>query len=280
MTGAPDYFSKDLLKGKVAIVTGGGSGIGRVISLELARHGAIVAAAARKLDRLEAVADEIKAAGGEALAVAADVSDHEQVEAMVETVVSKFGRVDIMVNNAAANFIWPSEKLTAVRWRKVIDIVLNGTFNCSLEAGKRMLEQGGGSIINIVACYAWTGGPGFLASASAKGGVVAMTRTLGVEWARRGVRVNAIAPGVIDTPQTRERLWPTEEIVKKMLDGVPVGRFGVEQDVSNLVLYLSSPMASYITGEVVVADGGQNLGKGAMEMLGSLAIAKRARVKS
>jgi NAD(P)-dependent dehydrogenase (short-subunit alcohol dehydrogenase family) len=272
-------FTKDLLKGQVAVVTGGGTGLGRAMAQRLAEHGSHVVLAARKLDRLEEAAAELKALGVKALAVATDVSDHEQVRALFERVDAEFGKVDLLVNNAAANFIRPSETLTSVRWRKVIDIVLNGSFNCALEAGKRMIKQKSGSIVSIVAAYAWTGGPGLAPSASAKAGVVALTRTLGVEWARHGVRVNAICPGFIDTPQTRERLWPEEWMRELLLDSVPSHGFGKEDDVSNLVLYLASPMAAYINGEVIVVDAGESLGKGAMKLIEKAGIVRRARPK-
>lgn len=272
-----DAFSKDILRGKVAAVTGGGSGIGKVIAEDLARHGAKVALLARNLERLELEAQAIRGSGGEAKAFACDVSDADQVKRAAEAVEAAFGRTDILVNNAAANFIWPSEKLTAVRWRKVIDIVLNGTFNCSVEFGKRMLARGSGRIVNIVASYAWTGAPGLAPSASAKAGVVALTRSLGVEWASRGVLVNAISPGPIDVPQTRERLWPTPEMEKKLLSGIPTGRFGTEADVSALVLFLASELGRNVTGEVIVTDGGQHLGKGALDMLDQLDTVRRQR---
>ena len=270
-------FDKDLFKGKVAVVTGGGTGIGRGIALALARHGADVALAARSVDRLEAVAGEIRALGRRSLAVACDVAEHEQVKAAAERIEAELGPVSLLVNNAAANFIWPSEKLTAVRWRKVIDIVLNGTFHGCLEFGKRMLERGGGSIVNIVASYAWQGAPGLAPSASAKAGVVTLTQTLGAEWAPRGVRVNAVSPGPIDVPQTRERLWPTSEMRDKLLKQVPAGRFGLEEDVANAVLYLASPAASYVTGDVLVVDGGQCLGRGALDFLDDLAVIRKGR---
>lgn len=270
-------FVKDMLKDKVAVVTGGGSGIGRVIAEELSAHGAHVVLAARQVDRLESLAGSLNGSGRRCLAVGTDVSDIKQVKALFKRVDEEFGRVDIHINNAAANFIRPSETLTAVRWRKVIDIVLNGSFNCALEAGKRMLKQGSGNIINIVAAYAWTGAPGLAPSASAKAGVVALTRSLGVEWADRGVRVNAICPGFIDTPQTRERLWPEEWIREALMKGIPSGRFGTEKDVSNLVLYLASPMGGYINGEVIVADGGESLGKGASEIIKKTGAVRRAR---
>ncbi|MBI4346678.1 MAG: SDR family oxidoreductase, partial [Elusimicrobia bacterium] len=175
-----------------------------------------------------------------------------------------------LVNNAAANFIRPTEMLTPVRWKKVIDIVLNGSFYCALEAGRVMLKQGSGSIVSLVATYAWTGAPGLAPSCSAKAGVVALTKTLGAEWAGRGVRVNAIAPGFIDTPQSRERLWPTPEMVQRIASKIPAGRFGSELDAANLVLYLASPAGRYVSGEVITADGGHCLGKGALEILETL----------
>ena len=270
-------FDKNLVKDKVAVVTGAGTGIGKVIAEELAAHGAHVVLAARQLDRLESAAKDISANGPKSIAVAVDISDMDQVKALFDRVDAEFGRVDILVNNAAANFIRPSEALTSVRWRKVIDIVLNGTFNCSLEAGKRMIKQKSGNIISIVAAYAWTGGPGLAPSVSAKAGVVALTRTLGVEWAQYGIRVNAIAPGFIDTPQTRERLWPEPWMQEMLLDSVPGRKFGSEKDVSNMVLYLASPMGGYVTGEVVVVDGGESLGKGALALIKKAGIIRKAR---
>ncbi|MBI4386494.1 MAG: SDR family oxidoreductase [Elusimicrobia bacterium] len=265
-----EALRENLLHGQVAVVTGGGTGIGKIIARDLASHGARVVIASRNLERLEATAAELRALGGSVKAAACDISDPAQVKTLANAVLAEHGRADILVNNAAANFIWPSEKMTPVRWRKVIDIVLNGTFYCSLEFGSGMLAQSSGSIVNIVAAYAWTGAPGLAPSASAKAGVMALTRTLGAEWAGRGVRVNAIAPGPIDVPQTRERLWPTEEMRRKVLAGTPLGRFGSEEDVSALVLFLSSELGRNITGEVITTDGGQSLGRGALDMLGEI----------
>ncbi|MBI2069138.1 MAG: SDR family oxidoreductase [Elusimicrobia bacterium] len=262
------YFVKDLLKDQVALITGAGTGIGKIIGLELARHGAHIILVSRNAERLEAAAQEIRALGPKALVIPTDISDIKQVKTMSAKAVEEFGHVDCLINNAAANFVRPTEAITSVRWEKVVDIVLNGTFFCTNEIGRKMLQRGSGKIINMVATYAWTGGPGFAPSVSAKAGVVALTQTLGAEWAGRGVLVNAIAPGAINTPQTEEKLWPLPEIQQKLLKSIPLGRFGTEHDVANLILYLASPMGNYIAGEIIVVDGGWWLGKGAMEMMG------------
>lgn len=273
-------YSPDLLKDKVAVVTGGGTGIGLTVARAFAAHGARVVLAARQLDRLEAAAAELTLGGRPALAVACDISEPDSVAALFEKVDAELGGVDVLINNAAANFIRPSEALTSVRWRKIIDIVLNGTFQCTLEAGRRMLKRGDGAVLNMVAAYAWQGAPGLAASASAKAGVVALTRTLGVEWAKRGVRVNAVCPGLVDTPQSRERLWPEDWMREELLSNVPMGRFGSEGEVADAALFLCSPLARYVTGEVLVVDGGESLGKGALKIIEKAGVVRRARPKA
>jgi NAD(P)-dependent dehydrogenase (short-subunit alcohol dehydrogenase family) len=254
-------YSKDLLKGRVAVVTGGGTGIGKSTALALASHGADVVLASRDGERLAAAAAEIaKATGRKALGVATDVSDPKAVAALFDEAEAKAGPVSILVNGAAANFVRPSEMLTSVRFRKVVDIVLHGSFNCAIEAGRRMLKRGDGTIVSLLASYAWTGAPGFLPSAAAKAGVQAMTKTLGVEWIGRGVRVNAVCPGLIDTAQSRERLWPEEWMREALLESVPTGKFGTEQDVANAVLFLCAPETKYIAGETLVVDAGTSVG--------------------
>ena len=254
-------YDKALLAGKVAVVTGGGTGIGKAVAAALASHGADVALAARDGERLEAAAAEIrKATGRRAIGVPTDVADAKAVAALFETVEAELGPVSILVNGAAANFVRPSEMLTSVRFRKVIDIVLHGSFNCAMEAGRRMLSRGEGTIVSLLASYAWTGAPGFLPSAAAKSAVQAMTKTLGVEWHGRGVRVNAVCPGLIDTPQSRERLWPEPWMRELLLDSVPGGKFGTEADVSNAVLFLCAPETRYVAGETLVVDAGTSLG--------------------
>jgi NAD(P)-dependent dehydrogenase (short-subunit alcohol dehydrogenase family) len=254
-------YEKTLLKGKAAIVTGGGTGIGKAVALALARHGADVALAARDGERLEAAEKEIASATGrKAVGIATDVSDAKQVAALFDAAEEKLGPISIVINGAAANFVRPSEMLTSVRFRKVIDIVLQGSFNCSIEGGRRMLARGEGTIISLLATYAWTGAPGFLPSAAAKAGVQAMTKTLGVEWIGRGVRVNAVCPGLIDTAQSRERLWPEKWMSDALLESVPNGKFGTEEDVANAVLFLCAPETKYVAGETLVVDAGTAVG--------------------
>jgi len=251
------------LKGRVALITGGGTGIGFAIASEYARLGARLALASRSPDHLEPAARELAARGTEVIAIPTDVRVPEEVDRLVAQAVERFGGIDILVNNAAGNFICPAENLSVNGWNAVVNIVLNGTFYCSRAAGLRMIESGrGGSILNIVAAYAWTGGPGTIHSASAKGGVVAMTRTLAVEWARHKIRVNALAPGPVETEGAGSRLWAAPEMRKAMLQSIPRGRIGTVEEVAQAAAYLVSDFADFITGEVLVMDGGQWLGKG------------------
>ena len=251
------------LEGRVAIVTGGGTGIGFSIASEYVRLGARVVLASRNPEHLEPAARDLAGRGAEVIALPTDVRIPEEVDRMVSETVRRFGSVDILVNNAAGNFICPAEKLSPNGWNAVVNIVLNGTFYCSRAAGLRMIESGrGGSILNIVAAYAWTGGPGTVHSASAKAGVVCMTRTLAVEWARYKIRVNAIAPGPVETEGAGRKLWASAETRKAMLDAIPRSRIGNVQEIAHAAAYLVSDYADFITGEVLVVDGGQWLGKG------------------
>lgn len=250
------------LQGKTAVVTGGGSGIGLGIATQLARLGAHVLLAGRKQERLEAAADGLRQAGGQATAVPTDIRDAEQVDKLMNTAVEQTGRLDILVNNAAGNFIVDSDKLSVNGWNSVVNTVLNGTFYCTRAAGLKMIESGnGGKILSVVASYAWTGGPRTVHSVAAKAGVVAMTRTLGVEWAHHGIRVNAICPGPTDTEGARP-LWADPEEEKRLRGKIPVGRFGTVEEVAQAASYLLSPFSDFVNGEVFVIDGGEWLGKG------------------
>lgn len=238
-------------EGRVAVVTGGATGIGFAIAQELARLGAKVVIASRKEENLKAAVERL---GAQASYRVVDVRDAAAVEAMAESV----GRADLLVNNAAGNFIVPSDQLSVNGWNAVINIVLNGTFYCTSAFGKRMVEgKSGGAILNIIANYAWTGAPGVVHSASAKAGVLAMTRTLAVEWARHGIRVNAMAPGPVDTPGASERLFPDPAVHEGIRRTIPLRRFATLGEVANAAAYLLSDYASYVTGEALVIDGGQ-----------------------
>jgi NAD(P)-dependent dehydrogenase (short-subunit alcohol dehydrogenase family) len=256
-------LSEKTLDGRVAIVTGGGTGIGRAIAREYARLGAKLVLASRSPEHLEPAAEELRKKGAQVGTIPTDVRVPEQVDHLLEETVRQFGTIDILVNNAAGNFICPAEKLSPNGWNAVVNIVLNGTFYCSRAAGLRMIQScRGGNILNIVAAYAWTGGPGTVHSACAKAGVVAMTRTLAVEWARYKIRVNAISPGPIETEGAGSRLWGTPEARQAMLGSIPWGRIGKPEEVARAAGYLVSDFAEFITGEVLVIDGGQSLGKG------------------
>jgi len=250
------------LRDRVALVTGGGTGLGRTIALELARLGASVAVMGRRREPLEETVAEI---GTNAAAVPGDVRDADQVAAAFDAAEEALGPITTLVNNAAGNFLIRAEDLSPNGWRAVVGIVLDGTFLCSRELGRRRIERGGGGeIVNLVATYAWTGGPGTVHSAAAKAGVVNLTQTLAVEWGRHRIRVNAIAPGPIDTPQSRERLWPDERIREAVLAKVPLGRFGEPAEIANACAYLVSDYSSYITGAVLTIDGGAWLEKGVL----------------
>jgi NAD(P)-dependent dehydrogenase (short-subunit alcohol dehydrogenase family) len=251
------------LENRVAIITGGGTGIGLALAHEYARLGAKLLLASRSAEHLEAAAAELRARGAEVATCPTDVRSPDQVDRMCDEAVRRFGSLDVLVNNAAGNFICPAEKLSPNGWNAVVNIVLNGTFYCSRAAGLRMIEsRRGGSILNIVAAYAWTGGPGTIHSACAKAGVVTMTRTLAVEWARFKIRVNALAPGPVETEGAGSKLWGSAEAREAMLKTVPRGRIGSTEEVAHAAAYLVSDFADFITGEVLVMDGGQWLGKG------------------
>jgi NAD(P)-dependent dehydrogenase (short-subunit alcohol dehydrogenase family) len=250
------------LAGRVALVTGGGTGLGKAMALELSRLGAAVAVLGRRREPLEQTVGELSPPG---LAVPADVRDPDAVAAAFDAVEEELGPVTTIVNNAAGNFVVNAEDLSPNGWRAVVGIVLDGTFFCSRELARRVIARGddrGAQIVNLVATYAWTGGPGTVHSAAAKAGVVSLTRTLAVEWAPHGIRVNAIAPGVVDTEQAREQLWADDDVRRTLLANVPLGRFGREDDVANACAYLVSDYSGYVTGEVLTIDGGAWLEKG------------------
>lgn len=261
-------FATRVLDGQVAIVTGGGTGIGLAIARALGRLGAKVAICSRNPAHHATAVSELQADGVDVMAVTLDVRQPEAVDQMVAGVVKAFGRVDILINNAAGNFICRAEDLTPNGWNAVIGIVLNGSFYCSRAVGRHLIATGrAGSIVSILANYAWTGSAGTIHSASAKAGVLAMTQTLAVEWARHQIRVNAVAPGPIESDGAAAQLWSTPAAVERIRRSVPLGRWGAATEVADAVTFLVSPHASYITGEVLTVDGGQWLGRSPFDFL-------------
>ena len=246
---------------RVGIITGGATGIGNAIAREVARLGGRVILCSRKEENLGKAVEQIRSETGRAEAAhyhVLDVREPDAVEAMAAKTEAVHGGIDFLVNNAAGNFIVPAEQLTVNGWNSVIGIVLNGSFYCSSAVGKRMIERKkGGVMLNVIANYAWTGGAGVVHSAAAKAGVLAMTRTLAVEWARHKIRVNAIAPGPVDTPGAAERLFPDPMIMEGIRKTIPLRRFANLEEVAQSASYLLSDFASYVTGENFVIDGGQ-----------------------
>lgn len=259
---------EDALKGKTILITGGGTGLGKSMGLYFLKLGANLIITSRKLDVLQAAAKEMEAeTGGKVAALACDVRDADQVKLLFDEADALFGkRIHAVLNNAAGNFISPTERLSSNAFGTVIDIVLKGTANITLEAGKRWIAaKQSGVFLNIVTTYAWTGSGYVVPSAAAKAGVLAMTRSLAVEWAKYGIRSNAIAPGPFPTEGAWSRLLPGD-LVKKFdpAKKVPVGRVGEHQELANLAAYLVSDFSAYINGEVITIDGGEWL-KGAGE---------------
>lgn len=256
----------DALQGKVIVVTGGGSGLGKAMTKYFLELGAQVAITSRDLEKLKTTAAELESqTGGKCLPLQCDVRHYEEVENMLQETLKAFGKVDVLLNNAAGNFISPTERLSANAFDTVIDIVLKGSKNCTLAFGKHWIDtkQTSATILNIVTTYAWTGSAYVVPSATAKAGVLAMTRSLAVEWAKYGIRSNAIAPGPFPTKGAWDRLLPGDLSEKfDMAKKVPLKRVGDHQELANLAAYLVSDFSSYINGDVITIDGGEWL-KGA-----------------
>ncbi|MDP6396284.1 MAG: SDR family oxidoreductase [Candidatus Marinimicrobia bacterium] len=258
-------FEKDLLKNKTVIITGGGTGLGKSMAQRFGVLGAKLSICGRRKEVINTAVQELKESGAEVLGQQCDVRSGEDVQRMIDETVTKLGPVSVLLNNAAGNFISPTERLSENAFRTIVDIVLTGTFNSSMAAQKVMKENGGGVMLNIVTTYAWTGSGYVVPSACAKAGVLAMTRSLAVEWAKYGIRTNAIAPGPFPTEGAWTRLVPPGlKIEKRMKKRIPLQRFGEHEELANLASFLISDGASYINGEVVTIDGGEWL-KGAGE---------------
>jgi peroxisomal 2,4-dienoyl-CoA reductase len=274
LTSLASIFRPGLLDGQVALVTGGGTGIGLGISQLLAELGAHVVMASRKPANLEAARADIASRGGKVTAVPLDVRDPEQVKAAVDGIAQRLGRIDLLVNNAAGNFYAPSATLSPNAWKSVVEIDLYGTFYCSQAVYPIMAAQGGGRIVSTSMTLHYRGWPMMAHATAAKAGVDALTRTLAVEWAPQRIRVNAIAPGPIPTEGVRKAFTPPADsgvpdvfaaadarMAEYAKKGIPLGRWGSPRDIANMVAFLASPAGDWITGSIFVIDGGEWLAK-------------------
>ena len=271
-------FRDGLLDGQVGIVTGGATGIGLGISTTLAQLGMHVVLASRKPENLQPAVDAIVAAGGKASSVAVDVRDRARVQAMAKQVHDELGRIDLLVNNAAGNFYKKSEDLSENAWKSVIEIDLYGTFFCTQAVFPYMKAQGGGRVVSTSMTLHYRGWPLMAHATAAKAGVDALTRTLAVEWAEHGIRINAIAPGPIPTEGVRKAFTPPPGApvpdlfsVDKAMDAfarntIPLKRWGTPEDIGQMVAYLASPAGDWITGAIFVVDGGEWLAKSKIAM--------------
>jgi NAD(P)-dependent dehydrogenase (short-subunit alcohol dehydrogenase family) len=253
-----EIFAEDLLAGEVALVTGGGTGIGRELALAYADHGADVAIASRSMDHLEPVAEELEARGANACATTVDVRDPDDVDSMVETVLAELGDLSILANNAGANFLSPTEDLSANGWRSVVGTILDGTANCTFAAGEHLIDRGGGAIVSMGATNSVRGAPYHAHSGAGKAGVHNLMQTVAAEWAPHGVRANTVAPGVIRTEGVMDVMG--EAVAERVIeDDLAADRLGTPADCVSVALFLSSPAAAYVTGSYYAVDGGQLL---------------------
>ncbi len=264
MSDASHLLRPGSFANKTAFVTGGGTGLGLAVATRMGRLGANVVCASRSLEHHEELLARGTSEGFEVMSAQLDVREPGDVKRVVREACERFGRIDVLINNAAGNFVRPAMLLAPKGFKAVIDIALNGVFYVSREVGRRMRE-GGGTIVNISAPYASTGKPGVVHSACAKAGVEAMTRSLASEWAQFGIRVNAVSPGPFVSKGAADRLWPSEEMEQQVLGQIPLGRFGTAEEVGELVCLLASDATPWVTGAVWLADGGWTLPQAMVE---------------
>lgn len=252
-------FSQDALAGRVALITGGASGIGLGIASEFATAGAKVVLASRKQENLDAAVAQIRSVGGEALAFRTDVRNYENVEAAVKAATEKFGSLDIMIANAAGNFVTPTAEMSPRAWQVVIDIDLNGTFNCARASFEHLrASRFGGRLLAISTTRALEGWPGCAHAAAAKAGVMSLMRTLASEWGPYGIRCNTIAPGPIGDTEGVRRIYEEQGRAERELSTVPLGMFGKVHDIAQAAIYLCSDAGQFVNGADLVVDGGRN----------------------
>ena len=249
-------FDSQLLKGKTIIVTGGGTGLGKSMATRFAELGANLVITSRRQNVIDETAKILREHSVKVLAISCDVREPDQVESMVNKTVEEFGGIDILLNNAAGNFFCPTEELSENAWRAVVDIVLDGTFRVS-KACLPLMKKNGGSVVNIIANYAWNAAPYVGHSGAAKAGVLNLTRTLALEWSKYKIRVNAMCPGIVLTDSVKQNLLLDKAIVEKMESNIPIGGITEPEKMAQQVLYLCSPAADVITGDMIIADGGQ-----------------------
>ncbi len=255
-------FKDDLLQGQTLLITGGGSGLGRAMAERCAALGAKVGIIGRRPEPLTNTVEALRQAGGTAAWASSDVRDPALLKAAVDQLEDELGPFTALINNAAGNFLAPSEDLSPNAFNVVVQIVLYGSYNATLELGRRWIERGtAAQVLSIVTTYAWMGSAFVLPSACAKAGVLAMTRSLAVEWGTYGIRSNAIAPGPFPTEGAFSRLM-APQMVEAAKKGNPLGRFGEPPELADLAAFMLSPMAAYMNGECVVIDGGEWLKSG------------------
>jgi len=260
-------FSSDALAGRVAVITGGATGIGFGIAQRFVELGAKVVLASRKAEQLDLAVSRLRELGGEAIAIPTDVRNFEAVEAMVAGAVAEFGALDVMIANAAGNFVVPTAEMSANAWKVVIDIDLNGTFYCARTAYPWLKQSTfGGRLIAISTTRALEGWPGCAHAGAAKAGIMSLMRTLASEWGPDGIHCNTIAPGAIGDTEGVKRIYEDQGAAERELSSVPLGRFGLTKDIAEAAVYLSSDAGGYVTGADLVVDGGRNRSRARMQI--------------